>query len=404
MWPIPVAMLSKHSLDCWGHGFEFLWQHGYSCIVFVVSSLVIFLSWSLIWHFSFVCSSFLSFLFILSFHSIIFSVCTSTFFILHCRLSLLFSLKILAIFIFLFLLYLFNFLFLYTLPFIIFLASGYHLIYLFVPMLLYFIEHQNFYKFPVSPHLYSLTPISTHVPHDAVCPKPTKCTSFSGKGNWFFRFHKAYRPVVGAASPSVQWAIWSVSAGIKRPDREANQPLPSNAELNNECSHNFTPYMAFKARTNRQIRPFTFTPCLFRSIIFLDTTYRLFPNKKKKQIPHFKRGVGKNIQGFPCMSIIQTSYLTYNWCLCVFFIVHQTRCTFKRSLHSTNNSSHDNDVLVMTQSRNFICFLLSSPQPILCMLPHQAKHTHTHTHTHTHATCSYASNEPECSLVSNSCY
>jgi hypothetical protein len=71
-----------------------------------------------------------------------------------------------------------------------------------------------------------------------------------------------------------------------------------------------------------------------------------------------------------------------------FFIMHQARCTFKRSLHSTNNSSHDNDVLVMTQSRNFICFL-PSPQPILCVLAHQAK---------THTTCSYASNEPESSL------
>jgi len=144
-----------------------------------------------------------------------------------------------------------------------------------------------------------------------------------------------------------------------------------------------TSHLIWLSRLARgQIRPFTFAPCLFHRIIFLDTTFRLLPNlkkKKTKQIPQFKGGVGKNIQGFPCMSIIQTSYVTYNWCLYAFFIIPQTRCTFKRSLHSTNNSSHDNDVLVMTQSRNFICFLLS-PQPILCMLAHQAK-THTHTHT-----------------------
>ena len=171
-------------------------------------------------------------------------------FILHCRLSFLFPLNILS-FLFLFLLFLFNFLFLYTLPFIIFLVSGCRLIFLFVPILLYFIEQQNLYKFPLylSPHLYSLTPISTYVPHDAVCPKLTKCTSFSGKGTGLFRFLKAFRPFVGATCPSVEWAIWSMSAGIKRPDREANHPPPSNAELNSECSHNFTPHMAFKART-----------------------------------------------------------------------------------------------------------------------------------------------------------
>jgi hypothetical protein len=39
MWPIPVAMLSKQSLDCWNCGFESLWGHGYTCIVFVVSTL-----------------------------------------------------------------------------------------------------------------------------------------------------------------------------------------------------------------------------------------------------------------------------------------------------------------------------------------------------------------------------
>jgi len=130
-------------------------------------------------------------------------------FILHCHLSLLFPFKISVIFLFLFLLFFFNFLFLYTLPFIIFLVSGYHLIFLFVPVLLYFIEHKIFYRFPLSPHLYSLCRFQLVSLMIQFVLNRQSATLFPAKKNDLFRFLKAFRPVVGAANHSVQWAIWS---------------------------------------------------------------------------------------------------------------------------------------------------------------------------------------------------
>jgi hypothetical protein len=43
--------------------------------------------------------------------------------------------------------------------------------------------------------------------------------------------------------------------------------------------------------------------------------------------------------------------------------MHQAMYTFKHSLFSTNSSSRNNDVFVMTQSRNLIC---NPPPPQLC--------------------------------------
>jgi hypothetical protein len=56
----------------------------------------------------------------------------------------------------------------------------------------------------------------------------------SRRGLGIFIFTTASRPVLGPSQPPIQWVPGALSAGVKRPGREADHPYPSSAEVR-EC-------------------------------------------------------------------------------------------------------------------------------------------------------------------------
>jgi hypothetical protein len=51
-----------------------------------------------------------------------------------------------------------------------------------------------------------------------------------------FLFTTASRPALGPTQPPIQWVLWSVSLGIKRPGREADHTPASSVEIKNAWS------------------------------------------------------------------------------------------------------------------------------------------------------------------------
>jgi hypothetical protein len=54
-------------------------------------------------------------------------------------------------------------------------------------------------------------------------------------------FSMSSRPVLGPKQPAIQWVPWALSPGIKRPRREDDHSLPSNAEIKNTWNYIPTP-------------------------------------------------------------------------------------------------------------------------------------------------------------------
>jgi hypothetical protein len=59
----------------------------------------------------------------------------------------------------------------------------------------------------------------------------------SCQGHGIFLFATAYRPSLGSTQPSIQWVLGSLSAGVKRPAREADRSPTSSAGVKNVWSY-----------------------------------------------------------------------------------------------------------------------------------------------------------------------
>jgi hypothetical protein len=55
-----------------------------------------------------------------------------------------------------------------------------------------------------------------------------------------FTFTSASRPAPWPTQPPIQWVPGALSLGLKRPGREANHSLPSNADVKNSWSYSYT--------------------------------------------------------------------------------------------------------------------------------------------------------------------
>jgi hypothetical protein len=62
--------------------------------------------------------------------------------------------------------------------------------------------------------------------------QPSGQSSSPGRGN-IFLISTESRPALGPIQPHVQWVTESISPGVKRPGREADQSPPSSAEIKN---------------------------------------------------------------------------------------------------------------------------------------------------------------------------
>jgi hypothetical protein len=60
-------------------------------------------------------------------------------------------------------------------------------------------------------------------------------------------FNTTSRPALGPTQSPIQWVPGAVSVGVKRPGREADDSLPSSAEVKNAWSYTFTPQYVFMA-------------------------------------------------------------------------------------------------------------------------------------------------------------
>jgi hypothetical protein len=55
--------------------------------------------------------------------------------------------------------------------------------------------------------------------------------SIPGGGRVFFLYYAMPRSALGPTQPPIQWIMWGLSLGVKRPGREADQSPPSSALL-----------------------------------------------------------------------------------------------------------------------------------------------------------------------------
>jgi hypothetical protein len=62
-------------------------------------------------------------------------------------------------------------------------------------------------------------------------------------------FSKTPRPALGPNQPPTRMVQWVISPGVKRPERETDDSLPTRAEVKNEWSYTSTPIYAFMAFT-----------------------------------------------------------------------------------------------------------------------------------------------------------
>jgi hypothetical protein len=67
----------------------------------------------------------------------------------------------------------------------------------------------------------------------------------SRRGLGIFLFSNMSRLALGATQPSIQWVPWTLSQGIKRPGREADNSPPSNAEVKNTWRYASAPQHVF---------------------------------------------------------------------------------------------------------------------------------------------------------------
>jgi hypothetical protein len=66
--------------------------------------------------------------------------------------------------------------------------------------------------------------------------------SWQGLGTSLFT--TASRPVLDPTQPPIQWVLWALSLGVKRPAREADHSPQSSAEVTNAWSYTSTPQYA----------------------------------------------------------------------------------------------------------------------------------------------------------------
>jgi hypothetical protein len=62
-----------------------------------------------------------------------------------------------------------------------------------------------------------------------------------------FLFSTSSRPALGSTQPPMQWVPGSLSAGVKRPGREAHHSPPSSAEVKKIWIYTSTPLYVFMA-------------------------------------------------------------------------------------------------------------------------------------------------------------
>jgi hypothetical protein len=60
-------------------------------------------------------------------------------------------------------------------------------------------------------------------------------------------FSKYSRPALGSTQPPIQWVPEALSAGVKRPGREADHSRPASAEVKKMWIYTSTPPYAFMA-------------------------------------------------------------------------------------------------------------------------------------------------------------
>jgi hypothetical protein len=71
---------------------------------------------------------------------------------------------------------------------------------------------------------------------------------FDSRQCMIFLFSIAYRPTLGPTQPPIQWVPGALSAGVKRPGREAYHSPLSSAEAKNTWSNTSTPPYVFMAQ------------------------------------------------------------------------------------------------------------------------------------------------------------
>jgi len=67
------------------------------------------------------------------------------------------------------------------------------------------------------------------------------------QGLGIFLFTTVSRLALRHTQPPIQWALWALSLGIKRPGREADRLPPSSAEVKNTGNYTSTTQYAFVA-------------------------------------------------------------------------------------------------------------------------------------------------------------
>jgi hypothetical protein len=83
----------------------------------------------------------------------------------------------------------------------------------------------------------------------------------SRRGLGIFLFTTASRTALGTTQPPIQWVPGALSLGVKRPGREVDNSLPSNAKIKNAWSYTSTPQYVFMAWCLvKQRDSFTFLP------------------------------------------------------------------------------------------------------------------------------------------------
>jgi hypothetical protein len=79
-------------------------------------------------------------------------------------------------------------------------------------------------------------------------PKTTKGSAFESCGGKYFHFSMSSRPALGPTQPLSQCVRGALSAGVKRPGREAHQSSPTSAEVKKTWIYTSTPPYAFMAQ------------------------------------------------------------------------------------------------------------------------------------------------------------
>jgi hypothetical protein len=65
------------------------------------------------------------------------------------------------------------------------------------------------------------------------------------KSRTYFLFSTSSRPALGFTQPSIQWALGTLSLGLKRLGLEADYSPPASAEVKKMCIYTSTPPCAF---------------------------------------------------------------------------------------------------------------------------------------------------------------